>query len=85
MCVGCRASADKRGLVRVVGDGTTYSLDPRQIAPGRGAPAAGPGPWGLAPYSGPSGSRRAPRSSWPSSWRRWTPMRPLGHFGATPP
>ena len=35
--MGCRASADKRGLVRVVGDGTTYSLDPRQIAPGRGA------------------------------------------------
>lgn len=36
-CVGCRATAEKRDLVRIVWDAGAYVLDPTQTAPGRGA------------------------------------------------
>jgi predicted RNA-binding protein YlxR (DUF448 family) len=37
MCVGCRRSAPKRELVRVVVAGDRCILDPGMILPGRGA------------------------------------------------
>lgn len=35
--MGCRRSADKHELVRLVRDGTSCVVDARQTAPGRGA------------------------------------------------
>lgn len=36
-CVGCRCSAEKRELVRIVHAGGSFVVDARQTAPGRGA------------------------------------------------